>query len=41
VDSANPPALGLYLAKGMTIKRSYVKHGLAMHTLSKRLEAGR
>lgn len=41
VDSANPPALGLYLAKGMTIKRSYMKHGLAMHTLSRRLEAGR
>ena len=41
VDSANPPALGLYLAKGMAIKRSYVKHGQAMHTLSKRLEPGR
>jgi ribosomal protein S18 acetylase RimI-like enzyme len=37
VHAENPAALGLYVSRGMVVKRSYVKGGVRMHTLSKAL----
>ncbi len=37
VHAENPAALGLYLSRGMEIKRSYVKGGVNMYTLCKKL----